>query len=82
MRDVMDGMEALASLFAYRQLPEDLEILAVEAEPEVAIPSPPPRRAEVIDMGDFRPPRAPKSPLPETSSPPHLSGKNKKIIML
>jgi len=59
IRDALDGMEALASMFSYRRLPDDLEILGIGEDPvpEPASPQAPPPLAEVIEMADFRPVR-------------------------
>lgn len=69
LRDAMDGLEAFASQFAYRRLPEDLEILGIGDDapspcPDVQetpspLPSPP---AQVIQLADFRPARRTESP--------------------
>jgi hypothetical protein len=80
LRDALDGMEALASLYAYRRLPEDLEILGIgeieepQAEPQSC--------AEIIELSAFRPATdsKPSRPLPDQAAEPQE--KSNKIIVL
>jgi hypothetical protein len=78
LRDAMDGMEALASLYAYRRLPEDLEILGIGEDP---VPEAPQRCAEVIELALFRGAEPARHPPEQNADTPGQRITNKIITL-
>jgi len=75
MRDALDGMEQLASMYAYGRLPADMEILTAEPppipQPQVVVPR---TEAQILQF--------PCMTIPDSDSHPLEIEKNNKIIML
>lgn len=75
MRDALDGMEQLASMYAYGRLPAEMEILTAEPEPAPQQHVlPPPTEAQILQF-----PRM--TALTPGQVQPEIE-KNNKIIML
>ncbi|MDH5182866.1 MAG: hypothetical protein OEX12_03165 [Gammaproteobacteria bacterium] len=56
MRDALDGMEQLASMYAYGRLPVEMEVLAADAIPvSNDQPSPPRLKAQILQFPSMRP---------------------------
>lgn len=56
MRDALDGMEQLASMYAYGRLPAEMEILEAEAIPVPhQQPAPPRLEAQILQFPSMRP---------------------------
>ncbi|MBD3670857.1 MAG: hypothetical protein HUJ29_08790 [Gammaproteobacteria bacterium] len=80
MRDAMDGMEQLASMYAYGRLPDDLEILSVGPEP---LPEPAPvHLAPVIHLNPTKKTKPNQSLSSKRDRPQGSEQKYNKIIML
>jgi len=75
MRDALDGMEQLASMYGYGRLPADMEILTAETPP---IPHP----QAVIPRAEAQILQFPCMNAPDSENPPVEIEKHNKIIML
>jgi hypothetical protein len=85
IRDAMDGMEQLASMMAYRRLPEEMEILGIGDESEAEQTAAAAARlvsAEIIRLDRFRDAARRHPPQADASQENAPSGKNNKIRML